>query len=274
MSDITIEDTLMQALKTAEIAAREAGECLKEKRGRSEVIRKKARRDDLLDADLIAEQIIIDKLQEKFPFYEILSEETQQEHRASPYKWVVDPLDGSANFQHGSPFFAVSISLLENGITTLGVVYLPVLDEMFTALRGHGAWLNEQPIHVSNISSLDDAMVYVGDFAKDGNRNDNEKRIVDVAQLANTVGRVRMIGTAATDLAYVACGRAEALIVHNPSPWDIEVGNLLISEAGGKVTEHNDEVEGNLIICSNGVIHEELIKSVLTGRPVLLGIDR
>ena len=269
ISDTIAEDTLILAQNTAEIAAREAGKYLKEKRGKAEVVRKKALRDYLLDADLIAERIIINKLQENFPNYEILSEETQEEYKVSPYKWVVDPLDGSANFQHGSPVFAVSISLLINAVTTIGVTYLPVLDEIFTALLGHGALLNGQPISVSNISNLDDAMVYVGDFSKDGNRDENEERIVNVARLANAVGRVRMIGTAATDLAYVACGRADALIVHNPSPWDIEVGHLLINEAGGKVTRHNDEVGGNLVICSNGMIHEELMKSVFTGRPVL-----
>lgn len=261
--------TLTLALETAVIAAREAGDILRQKRGSAEVIRKKARRDDLLDADLIAERIIMDKLQEKFPTYDILSEETQRERESSPYQWVVDPLDGSANFQHGSPVFAISICLLINTIATVGVVYLPILDEMFTALRGQGAWLNEQRIYVSHVSNLDDAMVYVGDFAKDGNRYDNEERIADVAQLANTVGRVRMIGTAATDLAFVACGRAEALIMHNPSPWDVAVGDLLIREATGKVTQHSDESGDNLVIYSNGIIHEDLAVSISTGRPAL-----
>jgi myo-inositol-1(or 4)-monophosphatase len=266
--DGTSEGQLELALETAKTAAYKAGKWLKEKRGHAEVISKKARRDGLLDADLAAEQMIIDLLHAEFPTYGILSEETQQEWEYSPYKWVIDPLDGSANFQHGSPIFAIAISLLVENITSLGVIYLPVLDEMFTARRGHGAWLNGQRISVSSIASLDEAMVYVGDFAKDGDRAANAERIAEVAQLANTVGRVRMIGTAATDLAYVACGRAEALIMHSPLPWDIEMGHLLIHEAGGKVTKQRDEDEGDLFICSNGAIHEELTEAIATGKSV------
>ena len=220
--DGTSEGQLELALETAKTAAYKAGKWLKEKRGHAEVISKKARRDGLLDADLAAEQMIIDLLHAEFPTYGILSEETQQEWEYSPYKWVIDPLDGSANFQHGSPIFAIAISLL----------------------------------------------VYVGDFAKDGDRAANAERIAEVAQLANTVERVRMIGTAATDLAYVACGRAEALIMHSPLPWDIEMGHLLIHEAGGKVTKQRDEDEGDLFICSNGAIHEELTEAIATGKSV------
>src|SRR6266487_1151744 len=175
-NDYIDQDTLLTALETAMAASREAGEYLKGKRGKIEVIRKKARRDDLLDADLGAEQIIIKRLQGMFPDHEILSEETEGEYIDTPYRWVVDPLDGSANFQHGSPVFAVSISLLINKKTTVGVVYLPMFDEMFTAIRGQGAYLNGNPIHVSDITDLDAAMIYVGDFAKDGNLVENSER--------------------------------------------------------------------------------------------------
>lgn len=261
-----LEDLLELALKTAQRAAYKAGTWLKEQRGQAEVIGKKARRDTLLNVDLEAERIILDILRAQFPEHTILSEETTQEWEPALYKWVVDPLDGSANFQHGSPVFAVSISLRVDNRTTLGAIYLPMLDEMFTAWRGKGAWLNEQTIAVSTVEQLDDAMIYVGDFAKNGDRDANEKRIADVSRLANTVGRVRMIGTAATDLAYVACGRADALLVHNPCPWDIEMGQLLVLEAGGKVTREEDE----LFLCSNGRIHNQLAEVVATGRPVLI----
>jgi myo-inositol-1(or 4)-monophosphatase len=264
-----IEDQLDLALKTAQRAAYKAGAWLKAKKGQAEIVGQKARRDALLDADLEAEQIIIDILRTQFPEHTILSEETEQEWGPALYKWVVDPLDGSANFQHGSPVFGISICLRVDNRTTLGAIYLPMLDEMFTAWRGRGAWLNEQPISVSGTTHLDDAMIYVGDFAKDGDQHMNAQLIADITRLANAVGRVRMIGTAATDLAYVACGRADALLVHNPYPWDIEMGQLLVREAGGQITRQEDD-RGEVFLCSNGIIHEELASIIATERPLLM----
>jgi myo-inositol-1(or 4)-monophosphatase len=253
-------DTLFKALETAKKAAREAGQFLQENRGKVEVLTKKALRDDLLDVDLKAEEIIISRLREDFPEYGILSEEIRSENKDFPNRWIIDPLDGSYNFQHGNPTFAISISLVLENSTTLGVVYLPLQNEMFTAISGHGAHLNGQSIHVSLTPLLNDSIVHVGDFAKDGNTRDNKERLKDIAQLANAVGRVRMIGTAATDLAYVACGRAEALVVHNAHPWDIEVGRLLVSEAGGKVNSLQYDKSGRrLVICSNEYIHAQLL---------------
>ena len=261
-SPLTLEstrETLYRALEIARKAALEAGKFLQCKQGQVQVLHKKALRDDLLDADLEAEQIIIKILREHFPDYDILSEETEVENKGSSYRWVIDPLDGSFNFQHGNPTFGISISLLIENITTVGVVYLPLYNEMFTAIRGYGSHLNGQPIFVSPTSELNDAIVHVGDFAKDGNIWDNHERVNDIAHLADTVGRVRMIGTAAADLAYVACGRAEALVVHNALPWDIEVGRLLITEAGGKVTFQPGEMGRSLAVCSNKKIHENLL---------------
>jgi len=252
-------DTLIRALETAKKAASEAGQFLQEKRGKVKVLTKKALRDDLLDVDLIAEEIIISRLREDFPQYDILSEEAGCPYGHCPNRWIIDPLDGSYNFQHGNPTFAISISLVLNDITVVGVVYLPLQEEMFTAIRGQGAQLNDQPIHVSPTSQLGDSIIHVGDFAKDGNVSDNQERLLDIARLANNVGRVRMIGTAATDLAFVACGRAEALVVHNALPWDVEVGCLLVDEAGGKVYRFREEKsERYLMICSNENIHGQL----------------
>lgn len=252
-------DILSLALRTAKEAAFDAGNFLKDKRGKVEVVGKKALHDDLLDADLEAEKIIISKLRKNFPQYDILSEEAGCPYGHSPNRWIVDPLDGSYNFQHGNPTFAISISLVLNDITVVGVVYLPLQEELFTAIRGQGAQLNDQPIHVSPTSQLGDSIIHVGDFAKDGNVSDNKERLQDIAQLANAVGRVRMIGTAATDLAFVACGRAEALVVHNALPWDVEVGCLLVTEAGGKVYRfREDKSERYLMICNNEYIYEQL----------------
>jgi myo-inositol-1(or 4)-monophosphatase len=256
-------DTLFKALETAKKAAYDAGQFLQEKRGKVKVLTKKALRDDLLDVDLKAEEIIIGRLREDFPEYGILSEEVGSANKDFPNRWIIDPLDGSYNFQHGNPTFAISISLVLENSTTLGVVYLPLQNEMFTAISGHGAHLNGRSIHVSLTPLLNDSIVHVGDFAKDGNTRDNKERLKDIAQLANAVGRVRMIGTAATDLAFVACGRAEALIVHNALPWDVEVGCLLVTEAGGKVNRFQEDKSGRcLVVCSNESIHKQLLEVI------------
>ena len=199
-------------------------------------------------------------MRENFPDYGILSEEAGSKNKSASYQWIIDPLDGSYNFQHGNPTFAISISLVINKITRISVVYLPLQQEMFTASLGRGAHLNDKPIRVSDTSNLDDSIIHVGDFAKDGNIHENKNLLKDNAHLANTVGRVRMIGTAATDLAYVACGRAEALVIQNALPWDIEVGCLLVSEAGGKIYRSKEAKSGRcLVVCTNESIHGQLL---------------
>lgn len=258
--------TLQKALLVAQEVARKAGRRLRHKQPAVRVVAKKALRDELLDADLEAEKIILKTLREQFPDHEILSEETPYEKGSTPYRWVVDPLDGSFNFQHGSPTFAVSIGLLVNNAMQLGVVYLPFLNEMFTALRSQGAYCNGKPISVSSQSDLNKAIVHFGDFAKDGNSVNNNEQLTDMARLVQTVGRVRMIGTAATDLAYVACGRAEAFVVHNALPWDLDIGRLLVTEAGGQVSFHTSSTDNNLAICSNRHIHRHLITAIF-GEP-------
>jgi myo-inositol-1(or 4)-monophosphatase len=130
---------------------------------------------------------------------------------------------------------------------------------MFTAILGRGAYLNGCLIHVSPTANLNDAIVHVGDFAKDGNVLDNSQRLRDITHLANSVARVRMIGTAAADLAYIACGRADALVVHNALPWDIEMGCLFVTEASGKFSRFEDKPGTSLTICSNANIHKSLI---------------
>jgi myo-inositol-1(or 4)-monophosphatase len=264
MSDQTdTTDTLLErASQVASLAALEVGQYLLQKQGRVEVVKRKGSHDELLDADLIAEELILSKLRTNFPDHEILSEEAPPEHKATPYRWVVDPLDGSYNFQHGSPLFATSISFVVNDVPTVGVIYLPLLDKMFTAIRGRGAELNRRPIHVSRTSQLGDSIVHVGDFAKDGNTKDNQEVLHNIANLAGRFGRVRMIGTAATDLAYVACGLAEAVVIHNALPWDVQVGCLLVEEAGGKVDFLKSPSGKELVVGSNGFIHEELLRLI------------
>lgn len=250
------------ALEVATDAAYEAGKFLISQRGNAQILYKKSTRDNLLDVHLQAEVIILEKLRKNFPSFGIFSEETARENENAPYQWIVDPLDGSANFQHGSPLFAISIGLLLKKYPLLGVVYLPALDEMFTAIRNCGALLNGHPTFISDISTLNESIIHVGDFAKNGDLIENESRITTVTKLAKQVGRVRMIGTAATDLTYIACGRADALIQHSNHPWDIEAGRLIVMEAGGSAGIIQKELGKAVFIYSNGYIHQQLAKVI------------
>lgn len=246
---------LSDMLKIAEIATREAGVYLLQKLGSAKIEYQKALHDDLLDADLEAERIILSKLQKETPDIGILSEEAEQKAVHKNY-WIVDPLDGSANFQHGSSLFGVAIALVMNEITRGGVIYLPAQNEMFTALKGRGAFLNGKPIHVSNTTTLEKSIVHVGDFAKGHDTAAIYNQVKDITELATRIYRMRMIGTAATDLTYVACGRADLLVNHATTSWDVEAGKLIVLEAGGKATTRRIN-KRTLAIYSNGIVHRE-----------------
>lgn len=260
------------ALETAMAAARETGRYLIEKQGSAHILYEKSLHDDLLDADLGAESILLNILREHFPAASILSEEAGAINGESGYQWIVDPLDGSDNFQHQDPSFGISICLRINNISTLGVIYLPIRDEMFTSVLGQGTALNNRPIHVSSVSTLKDARIQVGDFAKTGDYSKNERRGEIITRLGHTVRRVRMIGTAMTDLAYVACGRADALVMFSADPWHHEISRLLVTEAGGEVSILKDNSGKVLAIYSNGAIHQQLVELLVSNGTFLLSM--
>jgi myo-inositol-1(or 4)-monophosphatase len=252
----TLEE-LTNIQREAEQVAREAGEYLIQKLGHTKIEHQKSSHDDLLDVDIEVERIILSKLQTISAEIGTLSEEAGQEGNHDQY-WIVDPLDGSANFQHGSPLFGIAIALIIHQVTTLGIIYLPSSNEMFTAIQGQGAYLDERQIKVSEIATLDEAIIHVGDIMKEGKPAITKERLEDISKLAMHARRIRMIGTAATDLTFLASGRADALINHAKTPWDIEAGKLILLEAGGKTTtkqRRNNEV---LSIYSNGAIHKEI----------------
>lgn len=262
MSQHIANEDLQYLIKIAQAAAYDAGSHLMSKQNMAQVLYKKAPRDDLLDADLEAEEILLNKLRTDFPDFSILSEETAQDNKHAPFQWVIDPLDGSANFQHGNPMFAVSIGLLSNNRAILGAIYLPLYNEMFTAIQGYGAMLNGHTIVVSNTSEIEDAVIHIGDFAKSGNSRDNIVRIVNMERLAHRVSRIRMIGSAAADLAYIACGRADGLVMYSNHPWDIEAGRLILSEAGGSARTLLGQTNEPIFIYSNGYIHQLIVQSL------------
>lgn len=261
MAEAYINPTdVSRILEIAQIAARLAGDYLLQKHGSARVLGQKSARDDLLDADIEAERLILATLQAETPDFGFLSEEAGRRGATGETDsyWIIDPLDGSANFQHGSPLFAVSIAFVAHQTTRAGVIYLPTSHEMFVAAEQQGAYLNDRPIHVSTIKTLAEAIVHVGDFMKADQVEVIPERLHELSMLAMQVRRVRMMGTAATDLAYVACGRADLLINHAHHPWDIEAGKLLLQEAGGKVTVQQCIHDRPLAIYSNSMIHSEV----------------
>lgn len=249
---------LARTLKVAEAAARAAGTYLLQKLGFARVASQKALNDDLLDADLEVEHLLLTHLRKETPDLGILSEE-QVSQEAGKHYWIVDPLDGSANFQRGSPLFAIAIALVFNQVPQASIVYLPTQNEMFTAIQNQGAFLNGKRIHVSSTSTIDQAIIHVGDFSKGNNTQQVYDRLGDVLQLITRVRRVRMIGTAAMDLAYLACGRADGLINYANDPWDIEAGKLLLVEAGGQVSTRR-YANRTMAVYSNGIIHQDIEK--------------
>jgi myo-inositol-1(or 4)-monophosphatase len=187
-----------------------------------------------------------------------LSEESGSIDQKSAYLWLIDPLDGSFNYQHGRESFGVMIGLVVDGAPVISVIYLPVHDELFVAIQGYGATRNGKRITVSSTESLPEAVIHFGDFAKDDVGSRNTQRLADITKLAYAVGRVRMVGSAAVDAADVACGRADGLIVRNLHIWDTIIGQLLVQEANGKVTVHHDQTDGRQLIFSNKHVHPTL----------------
>lgn len=213
-------------------------------------------------ADEDAERLILAKLREAFPEHGILAEESGETDGASRYTWVVDPLDGTTNFAHGFPVFAVSMALRgPDGQPLLGVVVDPLSGECFAASRGGGATLNGAPIHVTGEQELNRALLATG-FPYD-RHTAPDNNTAAFARFIRRAQGVRRAGAAALDLAYVACGRLDAFWEQSLHPWDVAAGILLVREAGGVVTNYvgGEEglSEGTNVVASNGHLHEAMM---------------
>ena len=248
----------------AQGAARAAGAYLVQRLGRAQGQKSKAARDTQLDVDLGAEKLVLNALHEAFPDDAILSEEGDSPPSTASRLWIIDPLDGSFNFEHAYPLFGVAIALQLDGITALGVLYLPTSDEMYSAIRGQGAFCNGVPIHTSSTAHLGEAIIHVSDFAFTGRPSDNQQRLLVMAALASTVGRVRMIGTAVGDFAWLARGCADGVIMYSTWPWDVEAGGLLVAEAGGTVTRVLMPNGDSAYVGGNASLHQSLVELVTT----------
>lgn len=258
-----------QLLHSAVEAARKAGAILKSGFGTVIDARYKSGSHNIVtDFDTLCESEIKRILLSSVPNSSFLGEETGQTTNTGEVSWVVDPLDGTVNFAHGIPIFSVSIAAQVNGILAAGVIFQPLLDELFTCVRGGGSFLNGRPIYVSKTQSLQKSMLVTG-FPYTVELNPNGC----IEQFTAMVGRglpIRRLGSAALDLAYTAAGRFDGYWEVSLQPWDMAAGVLLVTEAGGTVSHYRGAtfaLSENSIVASNGIIHDELLQALSGGTP-------
>ena len=240
--------------------AREAGIFLKNKLNSVHTIDYKGAINLVTEVDKISEKMITSKITSLFPDHDILAEEFTYVDRRSDFRWIIDPLDGTTNYAHGYPFFCVSIALERLNTMIVGIVYDPMLDEMFVAAKGEGAFLNGKEIHVSNTRGIIKSLLATG-FPYDI-REDRHNNLNYFNEMIMEAQAIRRAGSAALDLAYVAAGRFDGFWELKLNPWDIAAGWLLVEEAGGIVADMggNDYfLESPSILASNGRIHKEMM---------------
>ncbi|HXZ48030.1 MAG TPA: inositol monophosphatase family protein [Usitatibacter sp.] len=250
-------------LNTAVKAARKAGALIS--RAAFDVdkltVRSKHRHDYVSEVDHAAEDAILGTLREAYPDHGVLAEESGARRAKAEYVWVVDPLDGTTNFLHGFPQYCVSIALLHRGVPQQAVVLDPNRNELFTATRGAGAFLNDRRIRVSRTDKVEHALVGTGFPFKEVSHLDEYLRMFRNMTLA--CSGVRRPGSAALDLAWVACGRLDGFWEIGLSPWDMAAGALLVREAGGLVGDFEGEegfLDSGRIVASNGKLFGAILK--------------
>jgi myo-inositol-1(or 4)-monophosphatase len=249
--------------------AREAGALLMDFFRRRVSIEYKGEADLVTEADRASEALIRERIRERWPEHDILGEEQGLVDTGSDYRWYVDPLDGTTNFAHSYPVFCVSMALEHKGQRIAGVVFDPTRDEMFSAERGGGAFLNGEPISVSKTAKLAESLLATGFPSHKRHKNPN---IYFYHQLTLRSHGLRRAGSAALDLCYVACGRFDGFWEFNLNPWDTAAGVLIAEEAAGKVTDFSGgpfQISSRETVASNGLVHEALLaefKAIFAGR--------
>jgi myo-inositol-1(or 4)-monophosphatase len=260
----------MTYLETAAEIAREAGALLATYFERRVGFELKGEYDLVTVADRASEALVVERLRSHFPSHAVVAEEGGGHESSSEYCWYVDPLDGTTNFAHGFPIFNVTLGLERAGVPVAGVVYDPIRLEMFTAERGGGAYLNNHRIRVSATSRLESSLLATG-FPN--RKRGGHPNIHFYHQLAMATHGVRRTGSAAMDLAYVACGRLDGFWEFGLSPWDMAGGRLIVTEAGGRYTDMKGgphTLRSPDLVADNGLIHEQLVEifgEIFEGRP-------
>lgn len=232
-------------------------------------VSKKGPSDFVSNADHKAEKTIMEVLNKARPSFDLLMEESGLvKHTDRKNRWIIDPLDGTNNFLHGLPHWAIVIAMEKDGEVVAGLVYEPLRDEMFTAEKGCGAFVNNKRLRVSTRTDLGASIVAVGAVPL-GSR-ELGGHMEEIGTVMNNIGGTRRSGSAALDLAYVAAGRYEGFWERGLNPWDVAAGSLIVKEAGGRVTDlagGKDFVYGQNILVSNGVLHDKLLKMLNTHDP-------
>lgn len=255
-------------IKLAIEAALEAGKFLKQSVGNIKNVETKLGQETNLvtEIDKKSEELIIGMIRKKYPDHDFLAEESGNHNQKSEYRWIIDPLDGTLNFTHAVPLYSVSIAVEHRGEIIAGVVYEPNLGELFTAEKGKGAFLNQKPIHVSKVDRLIESMLVTGfPYTIRDNPNNAVQHFVNMLMKAQGI---RRLGSAAVDLAYVACGRFEGFWEVSLSPWDMAAGVLLVQEAGGRFTDFHGKtssVYGKPVLATNGLVHDSLVEILERG---------
>ncbi len=254
-------EELKKICDVAKQAAMKAGEYALSRVAGEKVIECKSGPTDLVtDVDKKCEEIIIEYIKGTFPHHSILAEESGANDGDAGYTWVIDPIDGTTNFAHGFPIFCTSIGVMLKGKPVVGVVYDPSRDELFSAVKGGGAYLNGNEMKVSKAKDVQNSLLATGFAYNIEKKIDNLDNFVKMIECAQAVRRP---GAAAIDLCYVACGRLDGFWELGLKPWDTSAGWLLVTESGGKVTLPNGEAYSIAypdIVATNSNIHDEMIK--------------
>ena len=220
-------------------------------------------------ADIESENAIVAEIRKTFPSHSFLGEESHADSSGSSNLWVIDPLDGTNNFAHGIPHFAVSVAYYENGISVCGVILNPIDGQLFSAEQGSGAWFDGTRVNVNQHSNLDETMVAVGFYYDRGEMMRCTLRSIETLFTTNIHG-IRRFGTAALDLVQVGLGRFGGYFEYTLSPWDFAAARLFVEEAGGKITTCRGfdlKLEKSSVLASNGKLHQSLLDIVSANHP-------
>ncbi|MDB5049380.1 MAG: suhB [Fibrobacteres bacterium] len=267
-----MKDKYGEFLGVAIRASEEAGGIARSMQHALRDIRFKGEKDVVTEADLACDAAIRKSLTAAYPGHNLITEEEEAVEHGSEYTWYVDPIDGTVNYSRGFPLWGVSIGLRKGESMIAGCIWLPALEEMFTVTLGGGAYLNGKHIQVSGVTEMHAAIISHGDFnignTEEQRKEMNERNLQSRGRAAAALQRVKCLGSAVVEGSFVAAGRMEAYCMLAMKPWDVAVGSLLVTEAGGMAT-HLDggkfSIDGPDALFSNGILHEQMLKVLQLG---------